>query len=188
MHFSWVGCIVPENVGLCPNIFQTCIATDLDISRYLFVTFSWAGCIVPENIGMCSNIFPSIADEGARCAFYPPTDLPKFAKCSKLENLPKYWQFALQIIFDAMSSVLKFPFSTHLDSKCMKTKWIFCEFSNSVLPRQCRASSGTQIIAEKPHPSKYCDLLSHSSDQISLTFAYNLYARFRLAHLPLSFA
>ena len=74
------------------------------------------------------------------------------------------------------------PFSI-IASKYMKTKWIFCEFSISVLPRQCRASSGTQIIAEKPHPSKYCDLLSHSSDQISLTFAFNLYARFRLAHI-----
>ena len=118
----------------------------------------------------------------------PPNRLAKICQMFKTGKSAKILTSALQIIFDAMSSVLKFPLSTHLDSKYMKAKWIFCEFSNSFLPRQCRASSGTQIIAEKPHPSKYCDLLSHSSDQISLTFAYNLYARSRLAYLPLSFA
>ena len=118
---------------------------------------------------------------------FTPNRPAKICQMFKTGKSAKILTSALQIIFDAMSSVLKFPFSI-IDSKYMKTKWIFCGFSNSVLPRQCRASSGTQIIAEKPHPSKYCDLLSHSSDQISLTFAYNLYARFRLAHLPLSFA
>ena len=51
------------------------------------------------------------------------------------------------------------------------------------------ACSGTQIIAVISHPSKYCDLFSHSSSQISLGHLVTIYVQpsFRRTHFLLSF-